>query len=197
MTGVQTCALPISDGVSLSIAAARPGDKIVLSGTIGDHGMAIMCRREGIELETTLESDTAPLADLAQMALRACPGIRLMRDPTRGGLASTLNEMAAASKVGVRIDEDQIPVKAEVRGACEILGLDPLYVANEGKLVAVLPEPQADRLVETQREHPLGRSAAVIGEVLADGPGLVRLKSRVGGERIVSLLAGEPLPRIC
>ncbi len=187
----------VPDGVSLSIRAARPGDRIVLSGTIGDHGMAIMCRREGIELETELESDTAPLADLAQLALRACPSIRLMRDPTRGGLASTLNEMAQASGVGVRIEEGRIPLRPEVKGACEILGLDPLYVANEGKLVAVAPAAEAERLVETLREHPLGRNAALIGEVLADGAGLVRLKSRVGGERIVSLLAGEPLPRIC
>jgi len=187
----------VPDGVSLSIKAARPGDRIVLSGTIGDHGMAILSLREGIELESALESDTAPLADLAQMALRACPSIRLMRDPTRGGLASTLNEMAQASGVGVRIEEERIPLKPEVRGACEILGLDPLYVANEGKLVAVLPASDAERLMETLREHPLGRNAAVIGEVLADGPGIVRLKSRVGGERIVSLLAGEPLPRIC
>jgi hydrogenase expression/formation protein HypE len=187
----------VPDGVSLSIRAARPGDRIVLSGTIGDHGVAILSQREGIELESALESDTAPLADLAQMALRACPTIRLMRDPTRGGLASTLNEMARASAVGVRIDEARIPLKPQVKGACEILGLDPLYVANEGKLVAVAPAAEADRLVETLREHPLGRDAAVIGEILADGPGIVRLKSRVGGERVVSLLAGEPLPRIC
>ena len=187
----------VPDGVSLSIGSARPGDRIVLSGTIGDHGIAIMCQREGIDLETVLESDTAPLADLAQLALRACPLIRLMRDPTRGGLASTLNELAQASGVGVRIEEDRIPVRAEVKGACEILGLDPLNIANEGKLVAVVPAAHAERLVEALREHPLGRNAALIGDVLAEGPGLVRLKSRVGGERVVSLLAGEPLPRIC
>ena len=187
----------VPEGVSLSIRAARPGDRIVLSGTIGDHGMAILSQREGIELESALESDTAPLADLAQLALRACPSIRLMRDPTRGGLASTLNEMAQASEVGARIEEERIPLRPEVKGACEILGLDPLYVANEGKLVAVLPGADAERLVETLHEHPLGRNAAVIGEVLSDGPGIVRLKSRVGGERVVSLLAGEPLPRIC
>lgn len=187
----------VPDGVSLSISAARPGDKIVLSGTIGDHGMAILCLREGIELESTLESDTAPLTELAEAALNACPSIRLMRDPTRGGLASTLNELAQASKVGVRIVEERIPLKTEVRGACEILGLDPLHIANEGKLVAVVPAAEAERLVAVLRAHPLGRDAALIGEVLADGPGIVRLKSRVGGERIVSLLAGEPLPRIC
>lgn len=187
----------VPDGVSLSIRGARPGDRIVLSGTIGDHGMAILSQREGIELESTLESDTAPLGELAQSALRACPSIRLMRDPTRGGLASTLNELAQASGVGVRVDEERIPLRPEVQGACEILGLDPLYIANEGKLVAVVPEKDADRLVETLREQPLGRNAAVVGEILSDGPGIVRAKSRIGGERIVSLLAGEPLPRIC
>lgn len=187
----------VPEGVSLSIANARPGDRLVLSGTIGDHGMAILCLREGIELETTLESDTAPLGELAALALRACPSIRLMRDPTRGGLASALHELAQASKVGVRIEEERIPLRPEVRGACEILGLDPLYVANEGKLVAAVPAAEAERLVETLREHPLGRQAAVIGDVVADGPGIVRLRSRAGGERIVSLLAGEPLPRIC
>lgn len=187
----------VPDGVSLSIRGARAGDRIVLSGTIGDHGMAILSQREGIELETTLESDTAPLADLAQAALRACPSIRLMRDPTRGGLASTLHELAQASGVGVRIEEERIPLRPEVKGACELLGLDPLYIANEGKLVAVLPAEDAETLVETLRAHPLGRNAAVIGEVLPDGPGIVRSKSRIGGERVVSLLAGEPLPRIC
>lgn len=187
----------VPDGVSLSIRAARPGDRIVVSGTMGDHGVAIMAQREGIELETALESDTAPLADLAQLALRACPSIRLMRDPTRGGLAATLHEMARASQVGVRVDESAIPVRAEVRGACEILGLDPLFVANEGKLMAAVPAADAERLVGTLREHPLGRNAAAIGEVVADGPGDVRLRSMAGGERMVILPAGEPLPRIC
>jgi hydrogenase expression/formation protein HypE len=184
-------------GVALSIRNAKPGDRLVLSGTIGDHGMAILSRREGIELESSIESDTAPLGDLAQAALRACPSIRAMRDPTRGGLASTLNELAQASGVGVRIDEPRIPVRPDVKGACELLGLDPLYVANEGKLVAVLPAKDAERLVEAMREFPIGRNAAVIGEVVAEGAGIVRATSRVGGERIVSLLAGEPLPRIC
>ena len=187
----------VPDGVRLSIAAARPGDRIVLSGTIGDHGMAILSTREGIELESPLESDTAPLADLAAAMLKACPGIRLMRDPTRGGLASTLAELAQASRVGVRIEEKRIPLKPEVRGACELLGLDPLHVANEGKLVAVAPAAEAEALVAAMRAHPRGRDAALIGDVLADGPGLVRMVSRAGGERVVSPLAGEPLPRIC
>jgi hydrogenase expression/formation protein HypE len=187
----------VPSGLALSIRSARPGDRIVLSGTIGDHGMAILCLREGIDLETSLESDTAPLTDLAERALRASPGLRVMRDPTRGGLAATLHELAQASGVGVRIEEERIPLRPEVRGACELLGLDPLHVANEGKLVAVVPAAEAERVVESLREHPLGRNAAVIGEVLPDGPGIVRLKSRAGGERVVTQPAGEPLPRIC
>jgi hydrogenase expression/formation protein HypE len=187
----------VPEGVSLSIRSARPGDRIVLSGTIGDHGMAILSQREGIELESTLESDTAPLTELAQLALRACPSLRVMRDPTRGGVAATLHELAQASGVGVRIEEEQIPLRPEVRGACELLGLDPLYVANEGKLVAVVSEGESEKLVEALREHPLGRRAAVIGRILEDGPGIVRALSSVGGERVVTLPAGEPLPRIC
>jgi hydrogenase expression/formation protein HypE len=187
----------VPDGVSLSIASARPGERIVLSGTIGDHGMAILSKREGIEFESSIESDTAPLGGLVRAMLAACPGIRAMRDPTRGGLAATLHELAQASGVGVGIDEERIPVRAPVKGACELLGLDPLYVANEGKLVAVVGAGDAERLVEAMRAHPLGHDAVVIGEVLGDDPGLVRLRSRVGGERIVSQLAGEPLPRIC
>src|SRR5262249_17381819 len=134
----------VSDSVSLSIRNARPGDRILMSGTIGDHGIAIMSVREGIEFETVLESDSASLADLTRVMLEACPRIRCMRDPTRGGLASALNELASASRVGVTIDEAAIPVRAEVRGACEMLGLDPLYVANEGKLIAVAPPEDAD-----------------------------------------------------
>ena len=187
----------VPEGRSLSIRAARPGDRIVVSGTVGDHGIAIMSVREGIEFETVLESDTAPLTDLVRVMLEACPGIRAMRDPTRGGVSSVLNELAAASRVGVVIKEAAIPIRPDVRGACEMLGLDPLYVANEGKLIAVVPPPEADRLVEVMRSHPLGRSAAIIGEVVAEHPGMVTLRSRVGGERVVTMLAGEQLPRIC
>jgi hydrogenase expression/formation protein HypE len=187
----------VPEGRSLSIRSARPGDRIVVSGTIGDHGIAIMSVREGLEFETVLESDTAPLTDLVRVMLDACPSIRAMRDPTRGGLSSSLNELADASRVGVRLDEAEIPVRPEVRGACEILGLDPLYVANEGKLMAVVPPEAADQLVETMRSHPLGRNAALIGTVVADHPGMVTLRSLVGGERVVTLLSGEQLPRIC
>jgi len=181
----------------LSIHSARPGDKVVVSGTIGDHGIAIMSVREGIEFETALESDTAPLYELAQVVLSAGPNTRCMRDPTRGGLSSTLNELAAASGVGVTLEESALPIRREVRGACEMLGLDPLYVANEGKLVAVVPEPEAERVVDAMRAHPLGRNATLIGDVVVEHPGRVVLKSAVGGERIVRMLAGEQLPRIC
>jgi hydrogenase expression/formation protein HypE len=181
----------------LSIRNARPGDRILVSGTVGDHGIAIMSVREGIEFETVLESDTASLAGLTETMLQVCPAIRCMRDPTRGGLSSALNELAVASRVGVRLAEAAIPIRPEVHAACEMLGLDPLYVANEGKLIAVVPPEGADRLLEAMHGHPLGRDTAIIGEVVAGHPGLVLQRSLVGGERVVTLLAGEQLPRIC
>jgi hydrogenase expression/formation protein HypE len=187
----------VSDAVSLSIRHPRPGDAIVVSGTIGDHGIAIMSVREGIEFETALESDCASLADLTQTMLRACPTIRWMRDPTRGGLSSALNELAHAAKVGVTLNEVAVPIRHEVRAACEILGLDPLYVANEGKLIAAIPATDVDLLLQTMRGHSLGKNAALIGEVVADHAGMVTMKTLVGGERLVTMLAGEQLPRIC
>jgi hydrogenase expression/formation protein HypE len=187
----------VPEGLALSIRAARPGDRVLVSGTVGDHGIAIMSVREGIEFETVLESDTAPLHDLVRVMLEACPGIRCMRDPTRGGLSSALNELAEASGVGVVLTESAIPLRSEVRGACEMLGLDPLYVANEGKLIAVVPPAEADRVLAAMRGHPLGRDAAAIGEVVDDHPGMVIMRSLVGGERVVTMLAGEQLPRIC
>jgi hydrogenase expression/formation protein HypE len=187
----------VPDDVSLSIHNARPGDCILISGTVGDHGIAIMSVREGLEFETVLQSDTAPLTDLAQATLETCPGTRCMRDPTRGGLSSALNELASASGVGVRLDEAAIPIRPEVRGACEMLGLDPLYVANEGKLIAVVPAEDAGRVLEAMRAHHLGRNAALIGEVVAENAEMVILRSLVGGERVVTMLAGEQLPRIC
>jgi hydrogenase expression/formation protein HypE len=187
----------VRGGCALSIRSARPGDRILVSGTIGDHGIAIMSVREGIEFETILESDSAPLTSLVQGMLDACPAIRSMRDLTRGGLSSALNELAASSRVGVKLDEAAIPLRPEVRGACEMLGLDPLYVANEGKLIAVVPPGDTDRVLEAMRGHPLGQNAALIGEVVADHAGMVVMRSLVGGERVVAVLAGEQLPRIC
>ncbi len=184
-------------GVTLSSCQPRPGDRIIVSGTIGDHGIAIMSVREGLEFETVLESDCAPLAGLTDLMLRACPRIRWMRDPTRGGLSSALNEMAGAARVGVKLDERAIPIRCEVRAACELLGLDPLYVANEGKLIAAVPESDVDHLLNTMRRHPHGENAALIGSVVADHPGLVTMKTLIGGERLVTMLAGEQLPRIC
>jgi hydrogenase expression/formation protein HypE len=183
--------------ISLSVRNARPGDSVLISGTIGDHGVAILSVREGIEFETALESDTAPLTGLVRVVLEACPAIRCMRDPTRGGLSSALNELAAASSVGVKLAETALPIRREVRAACEMLGLDPLYVANEGKLIAVVPPTDAEKVLAVMREHPLGRDAAIIGEVVSAHPGMVTLRSLVGGERVVSMLAGEQLPRIC
>jgi hydrogenase expression/formation protein HypE len=181
----------------LSVRNARPGDKVLLSGTIGDHGIAILSVREGIEFETVLESDTAALNDLTRVMLAECPSIRWMRDPTRGGLSSSLNELAGASHVGIRLDEAAIPLRPEVHAACAMLGLDPLYVANEGKLVAVVPPRDADTLLAVMRRHPLGRNAAEIGEVVDEHHGMVILRSLIGGQRVVTMLAGEQLPRIC
>jgi hydrogenase expression/formation protein HypE len=187
----------VPEGVSLSIHSARPGDRILVSGTVGDHGIAILSVREGLEFETVLESDCAPLTVLARAVLEACPRTRCMRDPTRGGISGVLNELAEASRVGVKLAEESIPLRPEVRGACEMLGLDPLYVACEGRLVAVVPPEDADHVLSAMQAHPLGRQAALIGEVVADHRGMVTMRSSIGGERIVSLLTGEQLPRIC
>jgi hydrogenase expression/formation protein HypE len=184
-------------GVALSISNAKPGDHIIVSGTIGDHGIAVLSSREGIEFETVLESDCAPLVSLARTILEKCPAVRCMRDPTRGGVGGVLHELADASQVGIRIEEALLPIKAEVRGACEMLGLEPLFVANEGKLIAVVPPDESESLLASMRRHPLGRDAAKIGEVVAERRGMVTMRSLIGGERVITLLAGEQLPRIC
>lgn len=181
----------------LSIRSAQPGDQIIVSGTIGDHGITIMSVREGLEFETQLQSDCAPLHELTNLILATSPGVRCMRDLTRGGLASALHELASASGVGIKIFEQRIPVRSEVRGACELLGLDPLYVANEGKLMAVVPSEQSEDVLRAMKSLPLARDAAIIGAVRSEHPGFVTMESQAGGERIVSLLAGEQLPRIC
>lgn len=182
---------------SLSVAKARPGDRLLVSGTLGDHGLAILSVRQGLAFETTLESDCAPLTDLVRVMLNAAPTIRCMRDPTRGGLASVLNEIARASAVGLKVVAEAIPYRMEVQAACEMLGLDPLYAASEGRLVAVVPESEAGRVLEAMRGHPLGRNAAEVGVVTGDHPGIVTLRSGLGAERILAMLAGEQLPRIC
>ena len=187
----------VPDDISLSVRNPQPGDCILLSGTIGDHGIAVMSVREGLEFETALESDCACLADLTRRMLEACPRIRWMRDPTRGGLSSALNELAVAAHVGVKIDEAALPIRPEVRAGCEMLGLDPMYVASEGKLIAAVPATAAERLLQTMRGHPLGTNAALIGEAVAEHPGMVTMKTLVGGERLVIMLSGEQLPRIC
>lgn len=184
-------------GRELSIRSARSGDAIIVSGTLGDHGITIMSQREGIEFETPLSSDCAALGSLANVVLATCPETRCMRDPTRGGLAGVVHELAVSSGVGVQLDESAIPVKAEVKAACEMLGLDPLYVANEGKLVAVVPERNAESVLAAMKKHPLGRDSARIGKVISEHPGMATLKSVIGGERVITLLAGEQLPRIC
>ncbi len=187
----------VPDGRQLSVEDARPGDRVIVSGTLGDHGIAIMSVREGLSFETALESDCRPLWDLCHLMLETCPEIRFMRDPTRGGLSSVLNELAAGSKVGVRLDESALPLRDGVRGACELLGLDPLYVANEGKVVAVVPAADAEELVAVMRMHPDGRDATCIGEIVDAHPGMVTMTTTIGGERVVAMLSGEQLPRIC
>ncbi|MBI3621125.1 MAG: hydrogenase expression/formation protein HypE [Nitrospirae bacterium] len=187
----------IEPGVTIDPRRAAPGDRILVSGPIGRHGIAVLSVRDGLAFESPIESDTAPLGGLVEAMLAASKEIHVLRDPTRGGVASALNEIAGSAHVGMRIHEAAIPIDEAVQGACELLGLDPLYVANEGRLVAVVPPEDADRVLAAMREHPAGREAAAIGEVTADHPGLVVLRSRAGGDRVIDLLSGEQLPRIC
>ena len=187
----------IPPGVDISGANARVGDKVILSGAIGDHGIAVMSQREGLRFSMTLESDCAPLSKLVSQMLEVSSRIHCLRDPTRGGLATTLNELAQQSKVGIAVDEAKIPVKEEVKAACELLGLDPLYVANEGKLVAIADPADADKLVGQMKKNGYGRDAGVIGEVTDEHRGKVVMKTRLGPSRIVDMISGELLPRIC
>ncbi len=183
---------------NISAANLRPGDRIIVSGTIADHGMAILTSREGLSFHSRVFSDTAALNGLvAAMLAAGGQDLHALRDPTRGGLATTLNEFAASSRVGIRLEEAAIPVRPEVRSACEILGIDPLCVANEGKLVAVVAEKSAEAVLAAMRSHPRGREAALIGEVLAEPRGLVALRTGLGAQRIVDMPLGEQLPRIC
>lgn len=196
---ITTTGIGLIEGpVNISADAAKPGDKIILSGYVGDHGMAIMSQREHLEFDGAIESDCAALHELVATMLQVgAENIHCLRDPTRGGVATTLNEIAARSKVGMKLDESTIPVREAVRGACELLGLDPLYVANEGKLVAVVSASAAEAILKRMQAHPLGQQAAIIGEVVATHPGMVLMKTGIGGTRILDVMFGEQLPRIC
>jgi len=187
----------VEHDLALVPSSIEPGDKVLVSGPIGDHGMAIMIARGELALEVELSSDTAPLNGLVSTLLEATDGVRCLRDPTRGGLATVLAELALSAEVGITIEESELPIRPEVAGACEILGIDPIYVANEGKLIAVVSSDAADAALAALRSHPLGREAAIIAEVSAEPPGLVTLDTTFGGSRVVDMLAGDPLPRIC
>jgi hydrogenase expression/formation protein HypE len=188
----------IPPGVHVSPRRAQAGDVVLINGEIAAHGIAIMSVREGLEFETALQSDSAPLHDLVAKVL-AVSGerVHVLRDPPRGGLASTLNEIAAQAQVGVRLTETAIPIGDAVRGACEILGLDPIYVANEGKCLVIVARDAADAVLAAMQAHPLGRQSAIIGEIVAEPRGRVVLRSRIGGMRVVDMMSGEQLPRIC
>jgi hydrogenase expression/formation protein HypE len=191
----------VEDGVQLSADRARPGDKILLSGYIGDHGITILSQRENLEFESVLQSDCAGLWGLVRTMMDAAgenlAGLRCMRDPTRGGVATTLNEIAGRSRMGMLLQEDKIPVRDTVRGACEVLGLDPMYVANEGKLVAIVAPEIAEQVLAAMQAHPLGKESCIIGEVVAEHAGMVLMKTGIGGTRVVDVMFGEQLPRIC
>jgi hydrogenase expression/formation protein HypE len=187
----------IPDGLDISASNLKPGDKVILSGSIGDHGIAVLSQREGLSFSTELKSDCAPLGGLVAGMLEASHEIHSLRDPTRGGLATTLNELAMQSEVGIKIEESKIPVRAEVRGACEMLGLDPLYIANEGKLVAIVAPEAAEKILVAMKTNKYGGDAVIIGEVTAEHQGRVVMKTNFGTSRIIDMLTGEALPRIC
>lgn len=187
----------VPEGIDIGPHRIRPGDVVLVSGTVGDHGIAVLSRREGLGFETELVSDSAPLNGLVDALLAAAPHIHCLRDPTRGGVAAALNELAATAGVGVEIDEAAIPVRPAVAAACEMLGFDPLVVANEGKLIAFVPPEEAEAALESLRAHPLGQNAARIGVATADHPGMVLARTGIGGRRVVDMPLGELLPRIC
>lgn len=187
----------VPDGVNICGDRARPGDVVLVNGTLGDHGVAVMSKRENLSFTTEILSDSQALNGLVSDMLAAVPGIRVLRDPTRGGLAATLNEIAQQSGVGVELTESALPIRGEVKSACELLGLDPLYVANEGKLIAICPPEDAARLLAVMQAHAKGKDAAIVGQVIDDPRCFVRMKTQLGGTRMVDWLAGEQLPRIC
>jgi len=187
----------IPPGINISPHNIQPGDVVIINGEIGNHGAAILIARGELALETDIESDCQPLHELVAEIIKVCPQIHAMRDATRGGLATVLNEFALTANVGIRINENAIPIREEVNGVCEILGLEPLYLANEGKLVIVAPPEKADLILEIMRNHPTGKDASIIGEVITNPPGIVLLKTAFGAERILDMLVGDQLPRIC
>ncbi len=187
----------IENGIDINPCNAKVGDTIIVSGTIADHGIAIMSVREGLEFETQIVSDTAPLNGLVAAMMNASKEIHVLRDPTRGGVASALNEIAESAHVGISISENAIPMREDVRGACELLGFDPLYVANEGKLLAFVAQQDAEKILAAMRAHPLGKKSAIIGSVVAEHPSVVTMKTRIGSMRVVDMITGEQLPRIC
>lgn len=187
----------VPEGINISSENARPGDKILVSGTLGDHGIAIMALRENLSFHTSIESDTAALHDLVAHMITAVPDIHVLRDPTRGGIATALNEIALQSSVGMMLYENKLPIREQVNAACEFLGLDPLYIANEGKLIAICTAEDSMNLLHTMHEHPLGENAAIIGEITEDAHCFVQMQTRFGGKRVVDWLSGEQLPRIC
>jgi hydrogenase expression/formation protein HypE len=187
----------IPDGLDISGHHAQPGDKVILSGTIADHGITVLIQREGMAFQSQIQSDTAPLNHMVQEMIAQSREIHALRDPTRGGVGTSLNEIATQSGVGIKIYEDAIPIRQQVSGICELLGFDPLYIANEGKLLAFVGPDSADKILHTIRANEYGVDAAIIGEVVSDAPGKVFMKTYIGGTRIVDMLAGEQLPRIC
>lgn len=187
----------IPHGVDISSRNARPGDKIILSGTMGDHGVAVLTQREGMTFDAPVKSDTAALNHMVARMLSVCKDIHMLRDPTRGGVGTALNEIAGKSGVGIKIYEEKIPLKDAVAGICELLGFDPIYIANEGKLIALVDPRHAEKILATIKEDEFGKDACIIGEVIPDHPGRVIMETRIGGIRIVDMLTGEQLPRIC
>ncbi|MDV6342588.1 hydrogenase expression/formation protein HypE [Nitrosomonas sp. Is24] len=187
----------VPEGIHISGNNAQPGDKILVSGTLGDHGIAIMALRENLSFQTSIESDSTALHDLVAAMIAATPGIHVLRDPTRGGLATALNEIAQQSSIGMMIYENELPIQEQVQAACEFIGLDPLYIANEGKLIAICAAQDAEKLLHAMHAHPLGKHARIIGEVIEDAHCFVQMQTRFGGKRVVDWLSGEQLPRIC
>jgi hydrogenase expression/formation protein HypE len=187
----------IAPGVNIAGQNAKPGDFVLINGPVGDHGIAVLSTREGLSFQTEIQSDSAPLNGLVSDMLEVSRNIHVLRDPTRGGVATALNEVAKQSAVGIELEESNLPVRPEVNAACEMLGLDPLYVANEGKVLVLVAPEDADQVLDKMRQHPLGKDSCIIGRVVSEHPGRVVLHTGIGGRRIVDMLSGEQLPRIC